>query len=351
MTPVNDLLSDSHPGLDTLIIESAVDFAIFALDLSGTIVRWSRGAKSILGWSTAEAIGQPGAIIFTAEDRAAALPEYEIEASLANGRSLDERWHLRKDQTRFWASGEMMTLRTDEGRVVGFVKIVRDRTTQWLDEQKQLALAKLGEGLANMADPGEMSVLASDLVRCTLNAAGCCYATVNKGVLIQGESIAPSTTGTETRLIEACDQYLLSNDGFATTTRPSGNVTADTSPIGAFCIVPIIESQRLVAMFAVVSDGERRWTLAEEHFIREIAVRSRLAIERRRAEDSLQQLASSLERQVERRVAERNRLWASTHDLMAIIDAQGIVAEINPAWKNHLGWETKRPDWRIRLKK
>ena len=63
---------------------------------------------------------------------------------------------LRRDQTRFWASGELMSLRAEDGTAVGFVKIVRDRTERWLREQKQLTLAKLGESLANMVEPSAM---------------------------------------------------------------------------------------------------------------------------------------------------------------------------------------------------
>ncbi len=37
---------------------------------------------------------------------------------------------MRKDGIRFWASGEMMPLRTEAGETIGFLKILRDRTEQ-----------------------------------------------------------------------------------------------------------------------------------------------------------------------------------------------------------------------------
>ncbi len=112
------------------IFHSAVDFAIVALDRDGTIVDWNSGAIQIFGWSGAEAVGRDVALIFTPEDREQGRPGVEMRRALANGRANDERWHLRKDGTRFWASGEMMPLRDEAGIHVGYLKILRDRTDQ-----------------------------------------------------------------------------------------------------------------------------------------------------------------------------------------------------------------------------
>ena len=49
--------------------------------------------------------------------------------ALSKGRAMDERWHLRKDGSRFWASGELLVLQ-DDNRPEGFVKILRDRTAE-----------------------------------------------------------------------------------------------------------------------------------------------------------------------------------------------------------------------------
>lgn len=45
-----------------------------------------------------------------------------------NGRALDERWHMRKDGTRFWASGVLTVARDANGVTHGFVKVMRDQT-------------------------------------------------------------------------------------------------------------------------------------------------------------------------------------------------------------------------------
>ncbi|WPB58412.1 PAS domain S-box protein [Xylophilus sp. GOD-11R] len=112
------------------IIESAIDFAIIATDVHGIITDWNQGATNILGWTAEEIVGHPADRFFTPEDRAADRPRAEMRLTLRDGRASDERWHMRADGSHFWASGEMMPLRDDDGTHRGFVKIMRDRTGQ-----------------------------------------------------------------------------------------------------------------------------------------------------------------------------------------------------------------------------
>ena len=109
------------------MLESAADFAIFALDPNGKAISWNAGAERLFGYSEAEMVGHDSDVIFTPEDRAAGAPQAERRKAQEQGRAEDERWHQRKDGSRFWCSGLQMTLRDG---VPGFVKVVRDRTEQ-----------------------------------------------------------------------------------------------------------------------------------------------------------------------------------------------------------------------------
>lgn len=80
----------------------------------------------MLGWSASEALGESTSLFFTEEDRAAGVPAGEMRCALQEGRAIDERWHVRKEGERFWASGEMSRLHDMAERHVGFVKILRD---------------------------------------------------------------------------------------------------------------------------------------------------------------------------------------------------------------------------------
>jgi PAS domain S-box-containing protein len=124
------------------IVDSAVDFGIITLDLDGRVTSWSVGAEEILGWSEAEMVGRPADVFFTEEDQAAGIPDQEMQAARQRGRGSDERWHLRHDGSRFWASGEMMPLRDDDANHLGYVKILRDRTLQHQAEAQRLELTR-----------------------------------------------------------------------------------------------------------------------------------------------------------------------------------------------------------------
>ncbi|WP_051181077.1 ATP-binding protein [Thermithiobacillus tepidarius DSM 3134] len=69
----------------------------------------------------------------------------------AAGRASDNRWLLRKDGSRFWASGTLTALRDERGRLRGYAKILRDRTEQKLAEEQLLRLnAQLEQRLAEI---------------------------------------------------------------------------------------------------------------------------------------------------------------------------------------------------------
>jgi two-component system CheB/CheR fusion protein len=74
------------------------------------------------------------------------VPERETRTALATGRAADDRFHLRKDGSRFWASGVLMSMRDTAGAAIGFVKILRDQTearrTQEALERSQAQLLK-----------------------------------------------------------------------------------------------------------------------------------------------------------------------------------------------------------------
>jgi signal transduction histidine kinase len=56
------------------------------------------------------------------------MPAKEMETARQKGRAADERWHMRKDGSRFYVSGVLSSLHGADGAVIGFVKIARDLT-------------------------------------------------------------------------------------------------------------------------------------------------------------------------------------------------------------------------------
>src|SRR5207248_5039241 len=87
-------------------------------------------------------LGQPLAIFFTPEDRAKGIPEWELGEAKVHGRASDDRWHMRKDGSRFWCSGMLTGVRDDQGSLRGFVKVMRDLTERKQMEEQLRARAE-----------------------------------------------------------------------------------------------------------------------------------------------------------------------------------------------------------------
>lgn len=122
-----------------LLLADVQDYAIFMLDNEGCVVSWNTGAQRILGYETDEVLGRPFALFFTPEDRRKSLPAQELTTARRTGRADDERWHLRRDGSLFWASGVTTALRDRDGSVCGFATILRDLTERKRWEQSLLA--------------------------------------------------------------------------------------------------------------------------------------------------------------------------------------------------------------------
>ena len=122
-----------------MFLDSVHDYAFIGFNLDGRVVGWSRGAERILGDSEADALGIAGGAMFTPEDVARGEDRREFNLARETGRAVDERWHLRRDGTRFWGSGVMTSLLDPKGHLLGYSKVLRDQTSS------KLAEARLGD--------------------------------------------------------------------------------------------------------------------------------------------------------------------------------------------------------------
>jgi two-component system CheB/CheR fusion protein len=111
-----------------MVAESAGDYAIITLDMDGRATSWNRGAQNIFGYTEQEMHGQSLIRLFVPEDIAHGVPEDELRRAREDGRAEDERWHMRKDGSRFFCSGVTTPLRN--GEFYGYAKIARDETVR-----------------------------------------------------------------------------------------------------------------------------------------------------------------------------------------------------------------------------
>lgn len=121
-------------------VEGNKDFAVFLINPAGYITSWSAGAEHVLGYTLEEARGEHLSLIFTPEASMAGQPAKELGIAVAEGRFHEEGWHLRKNGSRFWASGVLTAFKNETGHLCGFCKIVRDRTEhRQAEEERQAA--------------------------------------------------------------------------------------------------------------------------------------------------------------------------------------------------------------------
>ena len=110
------------------IIDSLQDYSIFTVDNDLRINSWNSASTKIFQYTTEEIIGEHFDIIFTDEDRKTGGPQLEIDTALKDGRAVDNKWHICKDGSKFYAYGLVFPLIGIDGEMLGYVKILRDLT-------------------------------------------------------------------------------------------------------------------------------------------------------------------------------------------------------------------------------
>ncbi len=152
------------------LLGSASEHAVVFMDGKGQVLAWLGAAEMLFGYGKAEALELEFADLFTPNDRRLQMDLQELAVARALGRSEDDRWHVRKDGTLFWANGVVAAVKTPSGANEVFCKILRDRTDvrQQLDTQqnrvralqldnrrKKDALESVGHQLRTLMGPVE----------------------------------------------------------------------------------------------------------------------------------------------------------------------------------------------------
>ncbi|WP_277979049.1 PAS domain S-box protein [Sphingomonas phyllosphaerae] len=428
------------------IVDSAIDNAIIAMDADGVVTSWSVGAERIFGWSEAEMCGSPAARFFTPEDRDEGVPERELATARATGRAADERWHLRKDGSRFFAHGAMTPLKGPSGP--GFVKAVRDIT---VEHQTKVALEDAHRVARMMTAAARLGTFDFDVARRSLSWDDGCRAlfglpagapvtyeeafvrgvhpddreAANKAVATALDPAGNGILETEYRTIGIEDGLLrhvsargqtLFRDGRAhrligtvqdvtasrvaedslreaeqrlrlatratndaiwdwdlvqdhvtwneALTTAHGYALKDVAPTGAWWIGHIHpdDRQRINASIHAVIDGggtdwidDYRFQRADGSYadirdrgyvLRDTDGRAIHMIgamldqtEQKMMERRLRQQAHDLAARVETSVAELERLWNASPDLLLVASPDGVYTRANPAWATILGYD------------
>lgn len=122
------------------LVEGVRDYALLLIDTEGRVRSWNPGAERLLGYREEEIVEKPFSVLFTPEDIALGAPQEELSVAAGEGKAGDDRWHVRKDGSRFWATGVVRPLRDESGALRGFTKVMGD-ITRYKEAEEAMAAA------------------------------------------------------------------------------------------------------------------------------------------------------------------------------------------------------------------
>jgi PAS domain S-box-containing protein len=107
-------------------LDQSRDYTIFLVDAEGKPTSWHSGVLRLLGYGKGDFLRMSSAGLYTPEDREAGVPERDFTEATEHGQASSERWVVRKDGSRFWASISVSSVTDRHGRLLGFSKRLRD---------------------------------------------------------------------------------------------------------------------------------------------------------------------------------------------------------------------------------
>ena len=111
-----------------LLVDNIKDYAIFMIDTEGRVASWTSGAEHMLGYSSNEIVGQPAACFFVAGRAGDTVLEREMQEAEATGRATSTGWRACKNGQLLYVEGVLSAVHDDEGRLLGYAKLMKDVT-------------------------------------------------------------------------------------------------------------------------------------------------------------------------------------------------------------------------------
>jgi PAS domain S-box-containing protein len=336
-------------GLSSPLMESSRD-CIVVLDLEGHNLFISPGGAQSMDVTDIDAVlGLSWLRVWAGDDRIAA--EAALAAARAGGTGRFQGFCPTHSGTPKWWDVVISPLLDAAGRPERLVSVGRDITDFKQAEMRRAAQIELGDRLRDLDDPAAMAFAAAEIMGRTLGVSRAGYGTIdptNETIAIEPDWNAPGVSSIAGTLrFRDFGSYIDDlNRGMAAIVSDAFTDPRTTASAGllnefgarSFINLPIFEHGVFVALFFVNHAAARRWTPEEVAFVRDGADRTRAAIERRRTELRLRDLACSLEQQVAERTLDRNRLWQLSTDVILVAQFDGAITAANPAWLTVLGW-------------
>lgn len=119
-------MEEDFTSLCRRMIESVVDYGIYALDRTGHVASWNPGAQRVQGYEAEAIIGRHVSSFYPEAEVQAGRPQRNLELAAREGHMEDEGWRVRSDGSHFWANVSISAMRDEHGELTGFTKVTRD---------------------------------------------------------------------------------------------------------------------------------------------------------------------------------------------------------------------------------
>ncbi len=327
-------------------------FGVWSVDFAGGEMKTSEIFRSSFGRNPTQA--------FTYDELRRALHPDDLQRmedavahSLATGEDYDVEYRIiTPDGKILWIAIRGQPVFSAGGAVHHMSGVSIDITEKRQEDDRRSALIELSDVFRRLDDPAEIAYSAAEILGRTLNVSRAGYGTIDladESITIDCDWNAPGIKslagvlkfrdfGTYLDDLKRGEIVLFADAMLDPRTVATADALINVSA-RAIINMPVVEQRGLVALLYLNHADVRPWTDDDIAFVREVAERTRIAVERRRVENELRELANSLEHQVAERTAERDRIWKNSRDLLTVIDAKGVFLAVNPAWSTVLGHE------------
>lgn len=348
-------LEDIHAGQERLKLAIAAGgLGAWTLDMTTESLHVEPDTKAQLGRAAGDSLSYQ-------ELLAAIHPDDRDDIVAGARRAIAERTDYRAEVRCIWPDGSTHWLQIDgrverdpQGSALRVVGVSHEITERRIIELRQRALLALSDRLREAPDVTTMSFEAATILGSTLGVSRAGYGlvdTVAETVTIERDWCMPGTVTLAGVLhfrdygsyIENLKRgELVAFADARTDPRVGADSAAGLEKLDARAVInlPLVERGTFAALLYLSHKTVRTWSADDLAFVRDVADRTQSAIERRRAETALAELAQTLERQVAERTRERDRTWQNSHDLFGILAQDGTLLSVNPAWTSVLGWST-----------
>ena len=210
-----------------------------------------------------------------------------------------------------WVDARAQVMRADDGTALRLAGTALDITERKKAEAHSRALLELDHRFRPLATPAELAGAAAEILGRTLEVSRVGYCTVDPAQ----QTLVVERDWHDAGLATVAGNYPLREFGLLTEALLQGQTVivgdvatdprtasraAQLKALGAqaFITVPVTEQAGLVAMLYITNAAPREWSVDKLGLINEVASRTRMVVERRRAEQNLRRLATSLEGEV-----------------------------------------------------